>query len=163
MNANLRFMTPESFGPLLGAWSMSTNFYWARGEYMTWEPVGRIKRAQNNVRWRDEINFDMRIDKRIDVGGIGLRFYADVFNVFNIQRLTGEGFRDGTDERNYFNSLHLDEYNKEKYEGNPRYEGGDDHPGDYWTNEKDYIDMPNLDLDRFTLPSSITMGLEFEF
>jgi outer membrane receptor protein involved in Fe transport len=166
INANLRFMTPESFGPLLGAWSVSTNFYWAKGEPMTWEPWpdpdGEF-RAYNNVRWRDEINFDMRIDKRIDVGGIGLRLYADIYNIFNIQRLTGEGFRDGTDEKNYFNSLHLEEYKKEKYESNRRYEGGDDRPGDYWTKDKDYIDMPNIDLERFTPPRSITMALEFEF
>jgi len=162
LNANVRLMTPDHWGMATGMWSVSTNVYWSRGDFMTWEPVGRVKRAQNNVRWRDEFNMDMRIDKRLDVGGIEMELYADIFNVLNIQRMTGDGFKNDTDMRNYYNSLHLDEYNKEKYEGTS-FVGGNDRPGDIWSEDKDYIDMPNIDLNRLTMPRALTFGIEFGF
>ena len=165
VNGYLTFMTPERFGPdvagiyPLSDWNITTSFYWSEGEYITWEPVGQIKRAQNNVQWRDEYNADMRISKRFTVDQYSAIIFADISNVFNIKRLVG-GFKNETDYKAYMSSLRLEEYKKDKYDAYDQYKGGNDKPGDW---KADYINLPNIDLGRFTMGRQITFGMEMEF
>ena len=167
-NANIRIMTPEGWGPTIGNYSfleqLSLNFLvsWQTGDYMTWEPLPPFE-AQNNVQWEDRWNVDLRISKFFTVDDFEFNIFADIVNVLDLQYLTGGGFSDEADFRDYMNSLHLPIYGQEKYQGDPRYTAGDDQVGDVRSEEKPYINMPNLDFAAWNAPRSVVLGIRIGF
>lgn len=128
---NLIFTSPDDFGPtvgrqyLLGAWQMSLIGSWQQGSKFTWTGGGSIPGVLNNVQFRDFWNFDLRLSKSFEVPNGRVQFFADIDNVFNVRRLSFNGFFNGTDQNAYMLSLHLPE--SPDYPNIP----GRDQPGDF--------------------------------
>jgi hypothetical protein len=165
--ANIDFFTPREFGPKIG------NFYlledirlnilgvFSSGTHITWAGGGSIPGVQQNVRWRDFYNVDLRLSKSFHFGPLNLQMFMDVTNVLNIKYMSsgGYGFVDGQDYEAYMKSLQLPRDVFEDFPTNPdgsirvgysntsdgsTYEFGDDRPGDYRTGP--YIPWdPNAD------------------
>ena len=134
---NLDFFTPLEFGPevsgvsLLGDIRLNLLTEWKAGSYYSW--VGRTALSaekRNNLQWRDYFNVDMRLTKGFKFGDFDIQFFVQIYNLFNIKRLSSNGFSDSIDEQNYYESLHLSSkvnYKDYGYTNVP----GDDQPGDY--------------------------------
>ena len=58
-NGNIRIMSPDSWGPLLGGLSLSVLMTYRAGRYDTWDPLTSYE--INNIQWKDEYFFDMRV------------------------------------------------------------------------------------------------------
>jgi outer membrane receptor protein involved in Fe transport len=165
---NITLTTPAEWGPklgkfpILGNWSFSLLGYYSAGDYLTWEPLPPYK-LEDNLQWKDEWMFDARIQKRFNIGTFSFTLFADIVNLFDMKYLSGWGFFDEADYRDYMNSLHLPMYGEEKYQSDPRYVAGDDKVGDVWSEDKPYINMPNLDYMAWSVPRSITLGLRINF
>lgn len=182
-NANIDIFTPTDFGPkfgnifLLGDLRFSIVGNWYSGYYFTWAGGGSIPGIQNNVKWNDYANVDLRISKSFNIMGVNLQIFADISNLFNYKYMTQYGFVDANDYLAYMKSLHLP-----AEIGDPLGYGnipGNDVPGDYrsgsyipwdpnaaeglkdvWTKNKSYIDMPNQEFFTFLNPRDIFWGLK---
>jgi len=165
--ANLRIRTPEEWGPAFGKIhpldqiSLSILGQYKAGAHFTWDPVAPFTKV-DNIQWQPYYNFDLRISKNLQIGRYNIMVFADIFNVFNIKRLTGMGFRDEYDFRDYMKSLHLPMYKEAKYK-NSGFVAGDDKPGDVRSKDKPYIDMPDINFMAWNPPRSIVLGLKFNF
>jgi outer membrane receptor protein involved in Fe transport len=129
--ANISLYTPEDFGPvflghnILGGFMLNVLFDWQDGYWATWNPKGRLG-ISYNVQSVDYYNFDMRIDKRFNIGKFSIDLFADISNVLNTKRLWG------TDDQAYMESLHLPK--SDVYDNIP----GNDKVGDYRTPGAEY-------------------------
>jgi hypothetical protein len=138
---NLDMYTPPDYGPefagvhFLGDWRLNILATWQAGFYFTWTGGGAIPGIENNVQWRDSYGTDIRLSKNFSFLGANVQFFMDVYNVFNIKRMSanrfnlGYGFFDGRDYNFYMESLHLP-----AHIGDPLGYGnipGNDRPGDY--------------------------------
>jgi hypothetical protein len=61
------------------------------------------------------------------------------------------------------NSLHLPLYNEAKYKNDSRFTAGNDVVGDYRSEEKPYINDPNLSHLAWNHPRSIILGMRVGF
>jgi len=74
-----------------------------------------------------------------------------------------QGFRgDGEDFRSYMKSLHLPMYDKPKYQ-DQGYMGGNDKPGDIKSDDKSYIDMPDIIPLTFFDVRYFDLGIRIDF
>ncbi len=134
--ADVDLHTPQKWGPkVLGSyplseWTLSITHQLRSGPTFTWNP-NNLPYVQNNVKWRDHQETDLKLTRTFAFGGRSFSLYADVYNVFNRKELTWymrslllPNLRDWT---NYMNSLHLPG------------DGGTDEPGDY---KQSYIQLP---------------------
>jgi outer membrane receptor protein involved in Fe transport len=166
LNANIRIMPPKDWGPTLGGYhfleELGVNFLirWETGEYFTWDPVPPFT-EQNNVKWKDRWNVDLRLNKYFDVSDFRFNLFVDVRNVFDLYYLIG-GFYNFEDFRDYMNSLHLPIYKAQKYQ-ELGYTAGNDQVGDVKSDDKPYINMPNLTHAMWNPPSSVVLGLRVIF
>ncbi len=184
--ANIDFFTPEDFGPevfgqrILEDWRLNLLVSWKAGTYFSWTgPGGTQPGYENNVKWKDYYNVDLRLSKTFRLGAVNLEFFMDMTNVFGHKYMDYRaGFADAKDWDAYMKSLHLknDVVGRFNYGNIP----GDDVPGDYrsgeyipwdenasesqkdeWRKNKSYIDMPNLSYLTFLNPRNIYWGLRF--
>ncbi len=132
--ANVTFFTPFDYGPQwgelypLGSWRLNLLGAWSSGTYFTWVGGGAYPGITNNIQWKDQWSFDLRVSKDLKFGPVNLQVFADIYNVFNLKQLTTYGFTLGSDYSDYMKSLHLpEEFNRFGYGNIP----GDDGPGDY--------------------------------
>jgi hypothetical protein len=165
---NLRIMSPAGWGPELGGVTfldrLSLNFLveWQTGNYLTWEGDIPTPTLENNLQWKDQWNVDLRISKAFSVANFEFNLFVDVYNVFDIKYLTGDGFYNSNDYRDYMNSLHLPLYEGDWYQQNG-YTAGDDVPGDVRSDDKPYINMPNMDYVAWNPPRTATLGIMISF
>jgi hypothetical protein len=187
-NANIDIFTPSDFGPkfggisLLGDIRFSFVANWYSGRWDTWAGGGSIPGIENNVKWRDYWNVNLRISKTLNIMGLNLQLFADVSNLLNYRYMdpSGYGFVDANDFIAYMKSLHLP-----AEIGDPLGYGnipGNDQPGDYrtgpyipwdpnasdsqkaeWEKNKSYIDMPNQEYFTFLNPRDVFWGLKLSF
>jgi hypothetical protein len=163
---NIDFMTPLGFGPELGGIHLFEDIVvnvlavYSAGTYFSWTgPGGAIPGFQNNIQWADFYNIDMRISKGFNFGMVRFELFADFLNVLNIKYMQYRaGFADADDFDDYMKSLHLpaDIDGLTSYGNVP----GDDRPGDIRSDDKPYIDMPNLSYTTFLNPRDIYWGLK---
>ena len=113
---NLIFITPNRFvnsvlgGNLLGDWRVSLLGEWRSGEKFIWSGGGStFPELQENVAWRDWMNFDLRFTKHFNTRLGGAQFFVDINNIFNRRHLFSEtSFHvDNRDRDRYMWSLHL--------------------------------------------------------
>lgn len=167
---SIQIRTPDGWGPKLGDLPLFDKFsvnllgYYEAGDYLTWDPIPPYT-ENNNVQWDDSWMFDLRIMKNISLGRYQFDLFVDIENVFDLKYLTGGGFisEETDDFRDYMNSLHLDIYNQAKYQSDSRFTPGNDRPGDAWSKDKPYINMPNGDFAAWSKPRSIVLGLRLSF
>lgn len=122
--ASVDIFTPVGWGPELGGIKLLDQLRlnilssWSSGRHFSWTgPGGTVSGHENNVQWTDFFNVDLRLSKNINVGPVGLEFFMDVYNVFNIKYINfssisnrGAGFSDLNDWDRYMMSLHLPEH-----------------------------------------------------
>ncbi len=171
---NLDFFTPRDFGPTWGDkikpladWHVNLLGSWSAGEWFTWAGGGQIPGVQDNVQWKDYLDFDLRISRDINLLGVDLNVFADIYNIFNYKYMSPYyGFYNGLDFNAYMMSLHLpasiagDATNQKLgYVNTP----GNDRPGDYQTSSKPYINMPNLWQMAFLNPRTVYYGIKLTY
>jgi hypothetical protein len=167
LQANIQFVTPKDLGLLLGNISLSFNYTWEAGAWETYDPVHEDpadpERRYLNMQWKPYRNVQARLQKGISFAGTTIAFFAEVDNLFNWKYLdTGSGsFLDDKDRDAYLSSLKLPLYNEEGYGGSG--EPGNDQFGDFKTDEKPYIDDPNLIHLAFHNPRYFVFGVKFDF
>ena len=114
--ANLILITPQSFGPKMGSgnplgdWRVSLLGEWRTGEKWTWSSLGSFPELQENVRWKNYLNFDLRLSKHINTRFASLQIFVDIDNVFNRRHLYNQAAfigSDALDFNRYLESLHL--------------------------------------------------------
>ncbi|GAB5537350.1 MAG: hypothetical protein Rubg2KO_35990 [Rubricoccaceae bacterium] len=136
---NLDFIAPNDFGPMvagirpLGGWRASLIGRWQDGGQYTWADGGQKDGVLNNVDRTDFTQLDLRFTREFNIGSRRVTFFADIFNVFDQQRLSFNGFYDGLDERRYLASLHLPE--SDDYSNIP----GSDRVGTYRGQDVGYV------------------------
>ncbi|MDQ7064833.1 MAG: TonB-dependent receptor [candidate division KSB1 bacterium] len=134
VKSTLNLHTPQDFGPMLAGhrplagWNFNFIGYWTAGSWFTWNP-NNVPGIEYNVQWRDYYNVDLKISKTFSFDKFDVRFFADIFNLFNIRRFSGVSFFNLHDFNYYMKSLHLPEdIGKTLGYGNIP---GNDRPGDY--------------------------------
>ncbi|MEX0821372.1 MAG: carboxypeptidase-like regulatory domain-containing protein [Rhodothermales bacterium] len=141
---NARFITPQGFGPEVAGANPLAGFLvsflaeWRRGQTLTWQGGASIPEINNNVRYQDFWNLDLRVTKYLNAMGTEMQLFADVSNVLNLRHLNfGGAFIEGQgrDREDYMRSLHLAEDIFDQLpEGQSapyRWVPGDDKPGTY--------------------------------
>ncbi|MCL4551000.1 MAG: TonB-dependent receptor [Bacteroidetes bacterium] len=187
--ANVDIFTPLDWGPEIAGIKpfedLRINLLasWRSGRYFTWTgPGGVAPGHDNNIQWKDTWGLDARISKAFNIGRLNLEFFADIYNVLNLQQLDFQaGFFNQSDYDDYMKSLHLPEAYREFGNGY-NFVAGNDKPGDIrtgpyipwdnnasdaqkaeWTKNKSYIDMPNLSYTGMLNPRSIYWGLKINY
>ena len=174
--ANIMLHTPREWGPrvlgnhLLGDWDMSILPVWRKNGYFTWNPLAKLH-VENNLTYPDYYMVDFRLSKRFDFKGTNFTFYVDVDNIFNIKvshMAKGYPFYDDADFNAYMRSLHLEMYDspefdqlREKNEG--LYVAGHDKVGDLRSDDKPYINDPNVTFLLYGEKRQIWFGLKMDF
>ena len=134
---NLELIVPETFGPdvaglrPLGDWHVNFLGSWRAGDVLTWTSNTTIPGVQNNVRWTDDYNLDLRFSKNFNTSVGGAQFFLDVTNVLNLKRMSQGAFLGSNDYNFYMQSLHLPENIFGDSPAPYSYLPGDDQPGDY--------------------------------
>lgn len=134
---NLDFFTPVDFGPEvlnfrpLADWRIGVLGTWQQGYFLTWAGGGTIPGINNNLRWRDSYNFDLRFSRTLRAFDTSLNLFIDVNNVLNTRYMTQNGFVDGDDYNFYMRSLHLPAKKLEPLKGSYLSVPGNDKPGDF--------------------------------
>lgn len=169
--ANINFLTPVEFGPrIAGAkpladWRLGWLVTWRAGDWISWDPVDPTsdeveENLLQNLQTKGEWDVNLRLSKTIRAGRTNLTIFADIVNVFNIRHLNMDSFADQSDYRDYMYSLKLPMYDDPDYGD---WESGEDKVGDINSDEKDYINMPDLDHLWHLNPQHIWFGIQFGF
>ena len=174
--ANILLHTPGKWGPrilgnhILGDWNMSILPVWRKGDFFTWNPLAKLH-VENNLTYPDYIMVDFRLSKRFKVNDTRFTFYVDVDNIFNIKvSYMGKEypFLDDTDRNTYLRSLHLPMYDSPEFDdlrvkNEGLYVAGDDKVGDLRSDDKPYINDPNIDFLLYGEKRQIWFGLKMDF
>lgn len=136
----LFFQAPYDLGPKLlgghpfGGWQLVPLISWKAGDKFTYTGGGSIPGVVDNLQYRDSWGTSLRLTKQFNLNdGSNIKFFADVSNVINRRNFNiyNSGLIDGTDYRDYMNSLHLP---GDKLKEIGMYNSavpGSDKPGDY--------------------------------
>ncbi len=174
INLYLRLKTPKEFGPKIFGFkplegiSLSFLYEWKAGKYQTWYPPYIFPPDDweyMNQQWKPFTNVYAGIEKTFSLPGIEMGFFVEVNNLFDWKYLNPDGFASESDEIAYKRSLHLPMYSEEPYASDPHYNytGGNDQFGDIKSDDKPYIDMPNIEDLTFRNPRSWRLGIRFVF
>ena len=159
MNAALSFLTPERLGPIFGSIDLSLLYFWEDGYYVTDEE----NFGDEILQWAPWKNIQVKIQKSLNIAGTSIYVYGQVDNLLNWKYLNDAGFSDDDDRNNYYQSLHLPLYGTEDYEDDASRIAGNDRLGDVESDDKPYIDMPNIEHLSLRNPRSFNLGFGFNF
>lgn len=164
MNAFIQLFTPEEWGLLLGGFGLSFLYEWEAGWYESWPINIELPRFQNNLQWQPWKALDARLNKRITYAGINMNLFAEVQNLLDWKYLDPNGFGGtGDDKEEYLNSLKLEIYDDPLFEDNPEYEAGNDKVGELQSEDKPYINDPNITFLAFHHPRTFVVGIRLDF
>ncbi|HEY9166546.1 MAG TPA: TonB-dependent receptor [Candidatus Kryptonia bacterium] len=171
---NLDFFTPNWLGPdwsgikVLADWHINLLGNWSAGPWFTWSGGETIPGIQNNVEWKDYLDFDLRITRGFHFYGVDMELFADIYNIFNYKYMSyDDGFGpNALDYKAYMESLHLPSsvagdatHQVFGYINTP----GNDTPGDYQSSSKPYIKMPYLWQLAMLNPRTFYYGIRFTY
>jgi len=134
---SLEFIVPETFGPSagglhpLGDWRINLLGGWRAGDVLTWTNNTTIRGVENNVRWTDDYDLDLRLSKNFAVRSHKATFFMDVSNVLNLKQMSRSAFLGSNDYNYYMQSLHLPADIFGDAPAPYSYIPGNDRPGDY--------------------------------
>lgn len=134
LKAYLDFHTPPDFGSEvaglkpLSDWHLNVLGYWTGGLWDTWNP-NNVPGIQYNVRWTSIYNMDLKLSKTFIFKNFDLKFFMDIYNVFNFKHFSNLSHVNVYDRNYYMQSLHLPASIADElgYGNIP----GSDRPGDY--------------------------------
>jgi outer membrane receptor protein involved in Fe transport len=166
--AQVSFNIPTNFGFFLGGYRLNFLYYWRAGEYSTFNPVNLpANLVQDNIQWPSDRDLDMSIEKDFVFSGSQIGFFIEVNNVFDWKVLNRLGFSSDDDERKYLKSLRLTIYEHPDWQNNgylPPVKGQKpDKVGELRSEEKPYINNPNLTSFTYINPRSISLGIKLNF
>jgi outer membrane receptor protein involved in Fe transport len=154
--ANLIFSTPADFGPellghnVLGDFLVSFLLNWNQGGWTTYNPLN-APGVSNNARYVDYFDGVLRASKSLKINRFTIQLFADVYNLFNAQRLRNTGDPD------YRRSLHLPK--SSAYNNIP----GDDKFGDYRTPGVEWQPIEyQADMSQTKLTAGSTRAIYYE-
>ncbi len=171
---NLDFFTPRWLGPTWGGikplahWHVDLLGQWTAGQWFTWTGGETIPGIQNNIQWKDYLDFDLKISRSFNFAGLEVDLFANIYNLFNYKYLSPfDGFGpNAIDYKAYMESLHLPAavagdatHEKLGYINTP----GNDQPGDYQSSKKPYITMPYLWQMGMLNPRTFYYGISFSY
>jgi len=168
--ANLRLMTPADFGPVfagihpIGSFSINLLWSWQSGRVQTYDPL-ETQELENNLRWKADYRLDVRISKRFRVAGMNFQLFADIQNALDSELWSTSAYY-GDDSDRYLKSLHLEMYGDPKFKDDYASQGmvpGNDKPGDLRSDDKPYIDDPNMDHRMYNDLRHVILGITFDF
>ena len=158
--ANVTLHTPVELGPEyvgihpLGDWRLSLFPRWERGSEFTFNPAN-TRNLQNNLRWPDHYNLDLKLSIAFNIAGVTASIFLDVRNASL------------DDKTKYLKSLRLPEYkDRSDYpeSTNPNdYVSGNDKVGDLRSDDKPYIDDPDVKMFLYGNPRQVWFGLKLSF
>ncbi|MBN2031543.1 TonB-dependent receptor, partial [bacterium] len=171
--ANLRFTTPSDFGPTwaginpIGDFSINFLFSWQSGRVTTYDPLETLE-LQNNLKWKADYRLDLRISKRFRIAGLNFNLFADIQNLLDSELWSTGAFETSDDQDLYLKSLHLPMYAAKEYQdaGYPDdgYTGEmNDKPGDLRSDDKPYINDPNMNYRMYTDVRHVILGIAIDF
>jgi hypothetical protein len=165
MNAFVQLSSPSEWGAVLGGFNLSFLYEWEAGWWETWDPIEtELPRFQNNLQWQPWRTLNAKFDKTISYAGLNMNVFMEVENLFDWKYLDPNGFKGGrNDKRAYLESLKLEMYNDPVFEGMEDYEGGNDKVGDLCSDEKPYINDPNVTFLAFHHPRTLVLGVKVDF
>jgi hypothetical protein len=164
MNVFIQLLSPKDWGPILGGFSLSFLYEWEAGWYESWPLRMDLPRFTNNLQWQPWRTLDMRLNKNISYAGIRMNVFMEVENLLDWWYLDPNGFGGaGDDKETYLNSLKLDIYDDPVFEDNPTYEAGNDKVGELCSEEKPYINDPNITFLAFHNPRTFVFGVKLDF
>ncbi len=165
MNAFVQLLSPRDWGPILGGFSLSFLYEWEAGWYESWDPLRtELPRFENNLQWQPWRTVDARLNKNISYAGINMNVFMEVKNLLDWWYLDNNGFGGaGDDKEEYLNSLKLDIYDDPLFEDYPQYEAGNDKVGALHSEEKPYINDPNITFLAFHNPRTFVFGVKLDF
>jgi len=164
MNTFFQLLSPRDWGPILGGFSLSFLYEWEAGWYENWPLRIDLPRFQNNLQWQPWRTLDARLNKNISYAGINMNVFMEVKNLLDWKYLDPNGFGGaGDDKESYLNSLKLDIYDDPLFEDNPTYEPGNDKVGELCSEEKPYINDPNITFLAFHNPRTFVFGVKLDF
>ena len=167
LKANLLLHSPSTFGPdvggfrPLGDFDISTLFNWKAGKYVTWDPL-ETNELKENLQWKPIWSLDLKLSKMVQCGQYRFTLFADIKNLFDTEYLNAGSFSSSTDSYDYYKSLHLPMYDSPEYKA-AGFVAGDDKPGDVRSDDKPYIDDPDLDFLTHINVRTIYFGLKLDF
>jgi hypothetical protein len=145
---------------VLGGWHFNVLARWTAGWWSTWNP-NNVPGIVYNVQWRDWYNVDLKVSKVFQFGKLDVKFFMDIFNLFNIKHFSNLSYRNSFDRNFYWKSLHLPEDIGDRL-GYP-YIPGDDRPGDYRKEGVEYVPMEAVpNVEGVTNPSTSAVYYETE-
>jgi len=166
---NLRIATPRDFGPVwaginpIGDLSVNLLFAWQAGRVQTWDPLDTGE-LENNLRWKADYRLDVRISKRLQIGKFNFNLFADIQNVLNSELWSTSAYY-GDDSDKYLKSLKLEMYGDPKYKDDYISGGmiaGNDKAGELRSDEKDYINDPNMSHRMYFDIRHVILGITFD-
>ena len=176
--ANLTFHAPLEFGPSiagikpLAGWYASILPQWQAGGHFTHNPLGKIF-INNNLQWPDYHSVDARLSKEIKIRTISLNLYVNVNNLFNNKRplfYRSYAYDGATDSQDYLASLRLPMYDSPEFDvlreaniDKGYYQPGNDKPGELRSDDKPYINDPNVNMWLFDRPRDVWFGILLRF
>jgi hypothetical protein len=160
MNAGISFLTPERLGPVLGDLDVSFLYSWEDGYYVTDEQAFG---EDIILQWAPWKKIQVKIQKTLNIAGTSIYVYGQVDNLMNWKYMNDDGFSDDEDRDSYYMSLHLPLYGTGRYADDPLYTAGNDRLGDVKSDDKPYIDDPNIEHLAFRNPRSFSFGVGFDF
>jgi hypothetical protein len=164
MNTFVQLLSPKDWGPILGGFSLSFLYEWEAGWYENWPSRIDLPRFKNNLQWQPWRTVDAKLNKNISYAGINMNLFMEVKNLLDWWYLDNNGFAGaGDDKEEYLNSLKLDIYDDPIFEDNPQYEAGNDKVGDLRSEEKPYINNPNITFLAFHNPRTFVFGVKLDF
>lgn len=135
---NIEFFTPSDLGPnvagvsLLGDWALNFLGEYRGGQVYKYTYGVAMPDLDENMKWKDFYNLDLRLTKYVDTAIGNLQFFLDFSNVLNLKYMHRyTGFEGDYDEQLYYASLHLPEDTFGDYTPPYDFIPGDDRPGDY--------------------------------
>lgn len=159
INAGFSFLTPKRLGPVLGGLDLSLLYFWEDGYYVTGSTFfARFLEEENIIQWAPWRNLQLKIQKTLNIAGTNIYAYAQVDNLLNWKYLNDDGFSDDDDRDAYYQSLHLPVYATDSL-----YTAGNDRLGDVKSDDKPYINDPNIEHLAFRNPRSFNFGVGFNF
>jgi len=98
----ISFDTAPNYGPKilqikpLGDWHLYSFFWWRSGDPYTYHAPGDLSTRENNRRWFNIYQFNLKMAKGFQVGQTRLELSADIRNLFNnkfLRRLYGDDLK----------------------------------------------------------------------
>jgi hypothetical protein len=164
MNAFVQLSSPGEWGAILGGFNLSLLYEWEAGWWESWPLNIDLPRFQYNLQWQPWRTLNARLNKTISLAGLNMSVFMEVENLLDWKYLDPNGFKGGRDDKKaYLNSLKLEIYNDPVFEGMEEYEGGNDKVGDLNSEDKPYINDPNVTFLAFHNPRTIVFGVKMDF